>query len=67
VNHDKFLTVMLVGPAYPAGQVKAGTHLEADGLRMQVQNSSSWNPIIQINNERYHYLAADTSMNIPSW
>ena len=64
-NHDKFLTAMLVSPAYPAGQVRLGTHLEAEGMKMQALNSALWNPITTNNNERYHYLAADPALNLP--
>jgi hypothetical protein len=64
-NHDKFLSAMLVCPAYAAGQVKLGTHLADQGLVMATYSGSRWDLIQQNNNDRYHYLPAAPEMGIP--
>lgn len=40
-SHDKFLHSILVCPAYPAKQLKKGTHLKGLGLEMQKIDSST--------------------------
>jgi hypothetical protein len=63
VSHDKYLSVMLVCPAYPAAQLRAGTHLE--GLKMQPLNSATWKLVTQNKNDRYHYLCEGPEFGIP--
>jgi len=66
ISHDKFLHSILVCPAYPAKQLKKGSHLNGLGLRMQKINSNTqWNNIKNNQNPRYHFLKKDIELQIP--
>lgn len=62
---DKFLPTILVCPAYPAEQLKAGIHLDALGLKMQKFGSDQWKRIRQNNDSRYHFLQEDPDNQLP--
>lgn len=65
-SHDKFLHSILVCPAYPAKQLKKGTHLKGLGLEMQkIDSSTQWNFIKNNQNPRYHFLRKDRELQIP--
>ena len=44
---DKFLQSILVCPAYPAEQLRSGTHLNDAGLKMQRIGSDEWKRVKQ--------------------
>lgn len=64
-NHDKFLSSILVCPAYPAEQVRLGIHQQARNLIMEVYDSKRWAQIKQNSHDRYHYLQEDLAKGIP--
>lgn len=62
---DKYLPSILVCPAYLATEVKAGTHLENLGLKMNRFGSDQWKRIKQHNEYRYHFLPEDPDNQLP--
>jgi hypothetical protein len=62
---DKFLPTILLCPAYPAAQLREGTHLEALKLKMQKIPSEQWKGVKQHNNYRYHLLSEDQDFQLP--
>lgn len=62
--NDKFLQSILVCPAYLAEQLRAGTHLETLGLKMNSWTSEQWKSIKQNQNQRFHFLNAEVALKI---
>lgn len=62
---DKFLQSILVCPAYPAAQLREGTHLNDAGLKMQRINSDEWKRVKQNSNYRYHFLPEQGDIQLP--
>ena len=62
---DKFLQSILLCPAFPAEQIRLGTHLQDIGLKMQQINSAEWKRIKQNNNYRYHFLPEHEENQVP--
>lgn len=67
-TQDKFLHSILVCPAYLADEFRQGVHLKGPGfgLTMEKYNSERWAIIQDKKNERYHYLTADLTLQIPN-
>lgn len=63
-SHDKHIPSILICPAYPAAQVKEGTHL-GDEFKMQAMNSALYKPILQNNSPRYHFLEGFGEFQVP--
>jgi len=63
---DKFLTSLLLCPAYIAADVKSGTHLEASQMRMQQIGRDDFKKIQQNNNYRYHHLPENQELQLPN-
>jgi hypothetical protein len=64
-TQDKYLHSVLLCPAYPAQSVREGKHLEMLGVVCEPMNSARWNGVRQNNNDRYHYLVAFDSLQVP--
>lgn len=64
-KQDKFLTSILVCPAYTAESLRSGTHLEELGLVRESYNSDRWSPIKTNQNSRYHHLFPEPALQIP--
>lgn len=64
-NHDKYLPSLLLSPAYPAEQFKAGEHLKAFELKMTVQTTGQWEKIKGNQLYRYHYLPGRLDFQVP--
>jgi hypothetical protein len=64
-NQDKFLQSVLLCPAYPAADIRAGTHLSDENLVMERLNSDRWKVVKGNNNARYHYLPEHPDYQIP--
>lgn len=64
-KNDKFLHSLLLCPAYPAIDFRAGDHLKQLELKMESFNSARWALIEQNNNARYHYLPEDGDRQVP--
>ena len=62
---DKFLQSILVCPAYPAAQLREGTHLKDAGLKMQRINSDEWKRVKQNSSYRYHFLPEFEDVQLP--
>jgi hypothetical protein len=62
---DKFLQSILLCPAYPAEQLRGGTHLQDAGLKMQKINSDEWKRVKQNSNYRYHFLPEQPDIQLP--
>lgn len=62
---DKFLQSLLICPAYPAVEFRAGNHLKLFGMQMENFNSARWPLIEQNNNPRYHYLQEKLDLQVP--
>lgn len=66
-NQDKFISDIVVIPAYPAEQFKQGTHLSGLGLQMESSwSTEKWNNLKQNRNERYYFLVENTDFRIPN-
>lgn len=67
-TQDKFLHSLLVCTAYPAEELRHGTHLSGPGfhLTMENYNTKRWDIIEDNKNERYHCLTADLNLQIPN-
>ena len=64
-DDDKFLQSVLLCPAYQSLSVRAGTHLEGLGLKMQSINRANWNLVEQNTSPRYHFLPEEPSAQLP--
>lgn len=64
-NTDKFLQTLLLCPAYPAEQVRSGSHLTEIGQFMQKLSTDQWKRAKQNNEYRYHFLAEDQDLQVP--
>lgn len=66
-NQDKFISDVIIIPAYPAEQLKNGMHLERLGFTMENSwGTEKWKILEQNKNERYHFLGEDTEFGIPN-
>jgi hypothetical protein len=63
-NQDKMLQTILVFPAFLAGELKEGGHMNALGLKMERWSSDQWKIIKQNKNDRFHYLIEDSNVGI---
>jgi len=64
-DQDKWLINYLVCPAYPAEMLREGTHLEQLGRKAMRITSTPWRNIKQNQNQRYHFLAPCTDLQVP--
>ncbi|WP_145956493.1 hypothetical protein [Burkholderia pseudomallei] len=64
-SRDKVLPSILLCPAYPAAQLKDGSHLQAQDAPMQKMGRDDWRRVIQNNNYRYHYLPENADRQVP--
>ncbi len=64
-DHDKYIPMILMAPAYLAESLRNGDHLQGYGQKMQRINSREWEKLKKNDNKRYHYLKADINMNVP--
>ncbi|MEK9195882.1 MAG: hypothetical protein AAB914_00780, partial [Patescibacteria group bacterium] len=65
-TNDKYLSTILVCPAYTAESVKGGIHMVARGWKMQELNRDLWKPVLNNDSPRYYHLKADTQYGIPA-
>ncbi len=65
-NNDKFITSVLVCPAFVAENLKDGIHLAMINWKMQRINSSLKGPVYRNDNPRYHYLELDEGFGLPA-
>lgn len=65
LDTDKFLQSILLCPAYPAAQLREGTHLADVGQKMQRISSSDWNRVKQNSSYRYHFLPENEDIQLP--
>ena len=63
---DKFIQSILVCPAYPAAQLREGTHLIDASLKMQRINTADWRRVTQNSNYRYHFLPEHLDVQLPA-
>lgn len=66
--NNKMIPSILLCPAYPADQVRQGTHLnylEIEMTRIGKPDSTSWKNIIQNETPRYHFLKESNSYGMP--
>ena len=66
-DHDKYIPMILMAPAYLAESLRYGGHLEDYGKKMQRINSKEWDKIKKQENKRYHHLKVDIDKNIPEF
>lgn len=66
-NHDKYIPMILMAPAYLAEALRQGEHLENYGQKMKHINSKDWDKLRNKQNKRYHYLKADIGFNVPEF
>jgi len=64
-DHDKYIPMILMVPAYLAEDLRYGSHLINYGQKMQRLNSNDWGKVKHNENKRYHYLKRDMDKNIP--
>jgi len=68
-KRDKYLRDLLLLPAYPAEQLRTGTHLreafDESTWVMENYNSDRWSPIKTNQNERYHYIVGNADFQLP--
>lgn len=64
-KHDKHMQSILVCPAYPAEKFRIGEHLEHTGRVMEKWNSERFKKIKDQKNERFHFLGANSKMQVP--
>lgn len=62
---DKYLQSILLCPAYPALNLKEGSHLEHLDMKMGRLNSDQWRQVKSNNNARYHYLIGAPDYQVP--
>ncbi len=69
IKRDKYLRHLLLLPAYPAEQLRTGTHIkdnpEDSAWVMETFNSEKWRLVISNQNARYHYIAGDSELQLP--
>ena len=64
--YDKLLPSILACPAFPAAQLREGTHLiKYNNYQMQKINSKKWNTIKHNETPRYHFLNACPDFQVP--
>lgn len=66
LNPDKFLQSILLCPAFPAEQVKMGTHLEELHWKMHQHSTGEWDRVKKYNNYRYHFLPENDGIQLPA-
>ena len=64
-SNDKHLQSVLICPAYPVQDFRAGDHLKNLKMKMQNINSENWGRIRQNSNPRYHYLDKHENFQVP--
>lgn len=66
-DHDKYIPMILISPAYLAESLRYGEHLQGQGYEQTMQriNSKEWEKLKKNDNKRYHYLKAGLNMNVP--
>jgi len=64
-TQDKYLHSVLLGPAYVEQKIRLGTHLEALGVKCETFDPKRWKVIQQNTNDRYHFLPAFDSLQVP--
>jgi hypothetical protein len=64
-DHDKYIPMILMAPAYLAESLRRGDHLTGYGQQMQRINSDDWGKVKRNGNKRYHYLKMDVGKNVP--
>ena len=65
VDQDKYIPMILMVPAYLAGSLRNGNHLEVFKQKMRHINSDDWGKVKSNENKRYHYLLSDINKNVP--
>lgn len=66
-TNDKYLSTILVCPAYPAESVRTGNHMASRGWKMwEIRKTDHWNAVKRNNHARYHYLEGSKDHKIPS-
>ncbi len=66
--NDKMIPSILICPAYPAEQLRLGTHLASINMPMTKISSAKktpWRKIIQNETPRYHFLGESEEFEIP--
>lgn len=64
-DHDKYIPMILMAPAYLAESLRYGEHLQGYEQKMQHINSKEWEKLKKNDNKRYHYLKSDRNLNVP--
>lgn len=67
--HDKFIPSILTCQAFPAEQVRVGSHLLDYNLLMDhkgKKKSTSWRNILRNETPRYHYIIGNDNFNVPN-
>lgn len=64
-TQDKYLHSVLLGPAYPAQNVREGSHLRMLDVQCERLNTDRWRQVQQNNNDRYHFLPAFDPLQVP--
>lgn len=64
-NHDKFLDMILICPAYPSEQFLTGIHLKDRKMRSNF-GKTELNKLKTNELSRYHYMDIDLNFNVPS-
>lgn len=62
---DKYLQALLLCPAYPVQDFRAGKHLEKVGMVMQSISSEPWKRLTRNNDARYHFLESAPDLQVP--
>jgi len=66
IEHHQFLPNVLLLPAFPSEHVRGGQHLvEVFNVMQKKISSDSWKELKQNRNERYHFLDAAASIQVP--
>lgn len=65
LKKDKFLQSLLICPAYPAEDFRAGNHLQEFGMKMENFNSERFGIIKRNSHPRYHFLDEDQDNQVP--
>lgn len=65
-TQDKYLHSVLLGPAYPALEVKEGSHLRDLSVKCERMGGDRWKRVLQNNEDRYHFLpASEPPLQVP--
>lgn len=64
-DHDKYIPMILMVPAYLAESLRYGNHLTGYGQKMQHIHTDDWGKVKNNENKRYHYLKIDIDKNVP--